>query len=211
MIQLEPGDIFAVAGQGLIGKLCRNLMSPYTTRFHFGLVIGRLGDLCKDLGMEIPVENVLELLDLPHSTTEDDYIILESINKGIAPGYLSFYRGTDIKFYRPNRPVDRRRLAALAFIKYGRSSYGYLQVFKIMIQGFWLLFKHIVTEGTLRPIYPWELSWSRNTGALICTRGVDLSYDVAQASIIPDEFCPVPAAYKWAEIMEEVSEIDFKL
>jgi len=59
---LQPGDIFAVKGKGIIGKLSSKLMAPPTDRFHFGLVWEK---------------------------ADKDHIILESIAKGIAVGRLS--------------------------------------------------------------------------------------------------------------------------
>jgi hypothetical protein len=177
---LEPGDIFATRNEGILGKLAAKLMAPHTDRFHFGLIWERIPE-------------------------EDDYTILESIGKGIAVGRLSFYEGADIKFYRPDR--NNRHLAPLALTKYGRGEYDYLLIFKIMLQGFWLIFKHIFTEGQIRAIYPWELSWCRDN-AFVCTEAVDAAYDLVCDSIIPDELAPVPAAYKWAELNEEITEIE---
>jgi hypothetical protein len=181
MIGLKPGDIFATRNTGFMGWLASKLMAPKTDRFHYGLIVWQVPD-------------------------EDDYIILESIGKGIAVGRLSFYKDADIKFYRADCPEDACRLAPIALTRYGRSKYDYLLILKIMLQGFWLLFKNFLTKGRIRPIYPWELSWCRDD-KFVCTEAVDEAYDLAGCSIIPDEFAPVPAAYKYAELSGELFEL----
>lgn len=182
---LQAGDIFATKGSGLIGKLARKLMQPETDRFHYGLILQYIED-------------------------EDDYIILESIGKGIAVGRLSFYQGSDIKFYRVvDCPEIIRAYAPIALTQYGRAEYDYALLFKIIIQGFWLIIKHLFTEGKIRPIYPWELSWCRDN-YFVCTEAVDAAYDMVNESIIPDAMTPVPSAYEWARLSNIIKEIKFE-
>jgi hypothetical protein len=181
---LQSGDLFAVVNKGLIGRFARRFMAPFTDRFHYGLIWDK--------------------------TPDGDYLILESISKGIAVGRLSFYKGEDIKFYRVNCPGWKRRLVPLAVTRYGRSQYDYILVFKIMIQGFWLLLKQLFLEGRFRRIFPWELSWCRDN-RFICTEVPDAGYDLVGEPILPDAMAPVPAAYRWAELEGKIVEVKYKL
>ncbi len=81
-MNLQIGDIFATKGGGITGWASRNLFTPYTDRFHHGILWKHLGG--------------------------GDFIILESISKGIAVGRLSWYRGKNIEFYRVNVDEDLR-------------------------------------------------------------------------------------------------------
>jgi hypothetical protein len=123
----------------------------------------------------------------------DDRLILESIGKGIAVGRLSFYDGEDIKFYRVNCPRGLRIAAPVELTKWGRSLYDYLLVAKLVIQGLWLLLWH------RRRIRAEELTWSQDN-ALTCTEAVDVAYDAVGVNIIPLGTCPIPSAFKQAEV-----------
>lgn len=173
MIELQPGDIFATKGKGVLGWLNSKLTAPETDRFHYGLVWLKRGD---------------------------DYIILESIGKGIAVGRLSFYEGDDIKFYRANCPKNLRAAAPVELTEWGRSRYDYLLVAKLVVQGLWLLLWH------RRRIRAEELTWSQDN-VLICTEAVDVAYDAVGVNIIPLGTCPIPSAFKQAELDGRIIEI----
>ncbi|TET42886.1 MAG: hypothetical protein E3J66_02805, partial [Dehalococcoidia bacterium] len=111
MIELQTGDIFALKGHGLLGWLSRNLMEPVIGRYHFGIILQKW---------------------------QDDYLILESISKGLSIGRLSFYEGADIKFYRVDCDEDLREAAPYELTRWGRSLYDYLLVAKLVVQGLWL-------------------------------------------------------------------------
>jgi len=176
---LEPGDIFAVKGKGIIGWLASRLMTPETDRFHFGLIWQKV---------------------------EDDYIILESIAKGIAVGRLSMYEGKDVKYYRVDCPPELAAQAPVELTKWGRSHYDYLLIVKLVIQGLWLVFKHLVTEGKIRRIRAEELSWSQNDSP-VCTEGVDIGFDAVGVNVIPIEVCPAPSAFMQAELDGRMAEL----
>ena len=177
-MKLQSGDIFAVKGDGLLGKLASTLMEPKTERFHFGLVWRKVGD---------------------------DYLILESIGKGIAVGRLSFYAGQDVKLYRVNCPASLRRLAPGELTKYGRSKYDYLLLFKIVIQGFWTIFKNFCKGEGIHPIRAEDLTWSHNS-ALVCTEAVDIAYLSVGVSLTGG-VCPTPSAFKQAELDGVITEL----
>ena len=115
MIELQPGDIFATRGSGLLGWLSRNLMEPVTSHYHFGIILQKW---------------------------QEDHLILESISKGLSIGRLSFYEGADIKFYRVDCDEDLRKASPYELTRWGRSLYDYLLVAKLVVQGLWLLLWH---------------------------------------------------------------------
>ena len=173
MIELQTGDIFALKGHGLLGWLSRNLMEPVIGRYHFGIILQKW---------------------------QDDYLILESISKGLSIGRLSFYEGADIKFYRVDCDEDLREAAPYELTRWGRSLYDYLLVAKLVVQGLWLLLWH------RRRIRPEELTWSQDN-ALICTEAVDIAYDAVGVNIIPLHVCPTPSAFRQAEFDGKIEEI----
>ena len=179
MVELEPGDIFSTKGKGILGWLSRNLMAPPTDRFHYGLVWEKV---------------------------DDDYLILESISKGIAIGRLFFYEGGDIKFYRVDCPNELRGQAPVELTRWGRSLYDYLLIPKLAIQGIALFIKQLFTEGRFRRIRAEELTWVQNN-SFLCTEAVDIAYDAVGVNIIPIGTCPVPSAFKQAEMDGKITEI----
>lgn len=178
---LEPGDIFAVKGKGILGWLASKLMAPATDRFHFGLIWQKV---------------------------DGDYIILESIAKGIAVGRLSMYEGKDVEFYRVACPEDLRAQAPIELTKWGRAKYDYLLVVKLVIQGLWLVLKHLIIEGKFRRIRAEELSWTQND-SLVCTEGADIGFDAVGVNVIPIEVCPTPSEFKQAELDERIHKIAY--
>lgn len=173
---LQSGDIFATKGHGLLGWLSRSLMEPETGRYHFGIILQKW---------------------------QDDYLILESISKGLSVGRLSFYKGADIKFYRVNCPRDLKVAAPFELTRWGRSLYDYLLVAKLVVQGLWLLLWH------RRRIRPEELTWSQDN-ALLCSEAVDIAYDAVGVNIIPIHVCPTPSAFRQAELdgrIEKLKEV----
>jgi hypothetical protein len=178
-MKLEPGDIGAVKGKGILQRAAENLMFPKTDRFHFFLIWRKAGD---------------------------DWIILESVQKGIAVGRLSFYAGQDVKIYRVNCPVSIRRQAPVELTQYGRSKYDYLLLFKIVIQGCWTVLKNFLKGEGIHPIRADDLTWSWDN-AFVCTEAVAQAYNMCGLNIIPYGVCPTPSAFKQAELdglLEEV-------
>lgn len=204
---LESGDIFAVKGEGFLGKLSSKLMEPKTDRFHFGLIWLKT-DWFRGLAEleKIFSPGEIEKIKSLAVDYDNDYVILESISKGPAVGRLSFYEGKDIKFYRVDCPKELRFSAPIELTKWGRSKYDYLLILRIGVQGLWLIFKHLITAGKLQRIRAEELTWSRNS-SFICTEAVDISYDSVGVNIIPPNVCPTPSAFKQAELEGRMREI----
>ncbi|GAI92573.1 unnamed protein product, partial [marine sediment metagenome] len=80
----------------MLGWLSRRLMEPETDRYHYGIILQKW---------------------------QEDYLILESISKGLSIGRLSFYEGADIKFYRVDCPQGLRKAAPFELTRWGRSRY----------------------------------------------------------------------------------------
>ena len=179
MVGLEPSDIFSTKGEGVLGWLSRSFTAPPTDRFHYGLVWEKV---------------------------DADYLVLESISKGIAIGRLSFYEGKDIKFYRVDCPKELRKQAPVELTRWGRSSYDYLLFPKFAIQGIALFIKQLFTEGRIRRIRAEELTWVQNN-SFLCTEAVDIAYDAVGVNIIPVDTCPIPSAFKQAELDGRITEI----
>ncbi len=170
--QLEPGDIFAAKGAGILGWAVRNLIAPSTDRFHFGILWKQLPD--------------------------GDFIILEAIMKGIAVGKLSWYDNRDVEFYRVNCPEDLRHAAPDGLIDWGRSRYDYLLIIKILFGGLLTLFKTLFKEKKIRRLKAEDFPYGRDS-ALICTEAVDVAYDSVGANVIPEGVIPIPNTFRQAE------------
>lgn len=176
--QLESGDIFAIKSKGIIGWLACKVFNPETDRFHFGIVWLKV---------------------------KDDWIILESINKGIAVGRLSFYKGQDIKFYRVNCSYGLRRKAGATLTKYGRSKYDYRLIVKIAVGCLLAFFKILFTEFKFRKLKAEDLLSWRSDNSLICTEAAELPY--RKLPLTNPNAPPLPSAFKQAKIEGRISEI----
>ena len=176
---LQAGDIFAARGQGIVGWLSARLLAPATDRFHFGLIWLK---------------------------TADDYVILESLGHGIVTGRLSFYKGRDLRFYRVACPPKLRSQAPVELTRWGRSSYDYLLIIRLLAQSLWLIIRNLLTEGRLRRIRVEELSWCGNS-SFICTEAVALAYDTVGVNLIPPGIAPLPSSFKQAEHEGRIYEI----
>lgn len=180
-MKLQSGDIFATRNDNVVGWLARMVFSPYTDRFHFGIVWQKAGN---------------------------DWVVLESIGKGIAVGRLSFYRGKDMKFYRVNCPYGLRRMAGGALTRFGRSRYDYWLIFKILggatIAFFRILFKECkvrkLKAEDLCPVYSWD-------SKLICTEAAWAAYSLQGVDIIPYGTPPLPSSFRQAELEDRIYEI----
>ena len=170
--KLEPGDIFATKGKGITGWASRNLLSPQTDRFHFGILWKYFGD---------------------------DFLILESISKGLAVGKLSWYQGADVEFYRVNCPEELRFAAPDSLIDWGRAKYDYWLIGKILFGAVAALARILWKEHRLRRVRAEELPYGVNS-ALICTEAVDVAYDSVGVNIIPAGVIPIPSAFRAAEL-----------
>jgi len=170
---LQPGDIFATKGKGPLGWVVQNLILPSTDRFHFGILWKKLPN--------------------------NDFIILESIAKGLAVGKLSWYKDTDVEFYRVNCPLDLRHAAPGSLVDWGRSNYDYLLIVKIAFGALSAWVRILFTKWRFRKLTAEDLSYTRNS-ALICTEAPDIGYDAVGVNVIPLGVTPIPNAYRQAEI-----------
>lgn len=180
MIKVGPGDIFATKGKGALSFLSRKFTAPETDYFHFGLIWIRDGD---------------------------DWITIESTGrKGIHVSRLSFHKNKDIKFYRVNCSSKLRKRAPIEVTKYGRSHYDYFLIFKIITQSFWLFIKQLFTEGRFRRIRAEEFTWAQDD-KFVCTEVPVLGFSCVGVNFIPIKVCPLPCAYKQAELDGKITEI----
>lgn len=172
---LLPGDIGATKGGGLVGFICRNLFLPKTDRFHFFMI----GDKLQG---------------------EDDYVILESIGKGIAIGRLSFYKGFDVELYRPIlgelnlNPNKLRKRAAQALSKYGRAKYDWKVFAIVALEALGLIFRG--------KFPPWDgfLFSAAKDNVFVCTEAVARSWKDVGVELFPKEFPAfLPQSFRQAE------------
>jgi len=177
--EFESGDIFATRGTGIIGWLSRNLFSPRTDRFHFGLLWHKVNN---------------------------DWIILESIGRGISVGRLSFYKGKDIKYYRANCPYGMRRKICSALTKLGRSNYDYGLIVKIVLGSIWAFLKILFTEHKFRKLSVEDLPYALNN-AFICTELADVGHLAVGYPITNPENVPLPCAFEQARLEGRIREL----
>jgi len=183
--RLFPADIGAKRGKGPLLWLSSNLLKPKTDRIHFFLI----GDY------------------LPW---DDDYVILESIGKGIAVGRLSFYKPEDIEIYRVNLGRDprlleldrhlRRRVAA-ELTRVGRARYDYILYAQLILGAITLLFK-----GKLPPYDPTDLPYGRNK-EYICTEAANFGWRAVGHPIILPGVVPTPAGFRQALIVNRIRRV----
>ncbi len=180
-MNLQPGDIFATKGKGITGWAVRNLISPTTDRFHFGIIWRQMGN---------------------------DYIILESVSKGIAVGLLSWYNPKEVEIYRVDCFKYLRTFAPDHLVIWGRSKYDYLLILKIALGGLLAFFKVLIKEKRPRRLRAEDFPYGQNS-ELICTEAVDIAYDAVGVNIIPEGVMPLPNAFRQAEIDGRINRIKF--
>lgn len=185
-MELMPGDIYATKGAGVAGWAVRNLISPSTDRFHFGILWKRLPD--------------------------DDFIILESMNLGVFPKglcigrLLQYYDLNKLEFYRVNCPVSLRSRAAWGLIDWGRSKYDFMLILKVAFGGLLAFFKILITEHKIRRLRAEDFPYGVNSSP-ICTEAVDIAYDSVGVNVIPIGVLPIPNSFKQAEAEGRMSKL----
>lgn len=179
--ELQRGDIFAIKGEGYLSRLQTNLILPQTDRFHYGL----LGEYIKE---------------------ENDFVILESIQKGTAVGRLSWYIKSDIKFYEVNDPDSKRlgKEASIQATKWGRAKYDY----RVYIWIFWnamkLFARQLWEEHRLRKVHITEFPPLPKDKRLLCTELGRESYRGIYP-ILPLPLAEFPAAYELARLTGSIN------
>ncbi len=179
---LYPADIGATRGSGPLLWFSQHLIEPKTDRIHYFII----GDY------------------LPW---DDDYVILESIGKGIAVGRLSFYKPEDVEIYRvvlsqtPEQNLgkrrteefyDVRRRAAAELTRVGRARYDYILFAQIALGALTLLLR-----GKLPPWRPEQFPYGRD-GKYICTEAANFCWRAVGHPIIPPGVVPLPAGFAQA-------------
>ena len=173
---LYPADIGATRGRGPLLWLSQHLIEPKTDRIHFFII-----------GDYLPWDN--------------DYVILESIGKGIAVGRLSFYKPEDVEIYRVVlgrdqrlgvlRPELRKRAAA-ELTRVGRARYDYILIAQIAFGALTLLLR-----GKLPPWRPEQFPYGRDQ-KYICTEAASFCWRAVGHPIIPPGVVPLPAGFAQA-------------
>lgn len=177
---MTVGDIFATKGSGILGWLSRHLIEPETDRFHFGIIWRYL--------------------------PQNDFLILESISKGLALGKLSWYKDKSIEFYRVNCDEDLRFVAPDGLIDWGRARYDYWLFAKILFGSFVALAKILWREHRLRKLRAEDFPYGKNS-SLICTEAVDVAYASVGVNIIPEGVIPIPSAFRQAVSEDRLERI----
>lgn len=183
--RLRPADIGGVRGKGPLRWMSEHLLKPKTDRVHFFL-----------LGDYIP--------------WDDDYVILESIGKGIAVGRLSFYNPEDVEIYRVPLSHNpgfysvndqlRARVAA-EMTKVGRARYDYILYVQLALGAIQLLL-----TGHLPPYLPDQFPYGRNK-SYICTEAANFGWREVGHPIIKPGEVPTPAGYKQALLERRIHKI----
>ncbi len=204
--RLQSGDICAVKGSGPAAWACRTLIDPPTDRFHFML----LWMLTED-GDRVLLE----------STGEGNYaqtlvnIVLHAIFRtgevghAVAVGRLSMYHGQDVRFFRPRYvDKDKRRHAPPALTCYGRNSYGYSYISKMILRALWKWAGILWRERRFRRLHAFEVPYLMDEKALICTVAANVGYRLVNEVILPLGVEATPNAYAQAVLDGVLEEID---
>lgn len=149
--ELNPGYICAVS-QGILGKLENALVVPRTELDHFFMLYH-------------------------YDFLADDWIIIESIAKGVSIGWLSWYtKLTPVHIYRPNdRDSDNIcLLAATNAIAYGRRYYDFPTMARVAYITLHEIFKQLM-KGK-RPWVSYTCYPAVKDNAVICTELVAQSF-----------------------------------
>lgn len=177
-----PGDIVGVPANHLLARLCRCAFRPHTDLFHW-------------------------LIIYEYVVREDDYVILESISKGVVVGRLSRYRESGYRVFRPavdNSDLGKRACHELT--RYGRNAYDWLVFLTMPFDCLAVLFRQVITERRLRPIQPSELPY-RPDQRLTCTEAANLGWTQAGYPIVPADVFPLPAAFVEAVRRHRIREV----
>jgi len=178
---LEPADIIAVKGRGLFGSLAKAVFAPVTDRYHHALIWQR---------------------------TYNDFIILESVSKGLAVGRLSMYGGQDVKFYRAvNLDLETRERACDELTGYGRAPYDWALYARLLRNVVKAELNIIKSGHAPRRLHAHELPY-REDGWLICTEAVALAFRLVGWALVPDGVMALPSTIEQARLDGLVRELE---
>jgi hypothetical protein len=180
---LEPGTIGACkASPGI--KIGNALTSPQTDRGHYFLV-------------------------WQYVPEDGDYIILESIDKGVAVSRMSKYRGQGVQFFQVDCPADLRHQTPIQLTKYGEAHYDWWLIPHLAFHGVVVFIKNLIKEHKFRRLRAEELPYDIN-GSLICTEAIQTAYLAVGVPIIDPDIIPTPSAFKQAELDGMLIRLFFK-
>lgn len=180
LMDLQTGDPFAVKLHGPVLWLVTHFLQPYINRLHFGI--------------------------LWHKRPDGDFVIIESIPRGLSIGLLSWYKDYEKTFYRVNCPAELRHKAPDALVEWGRARYDHLLVLKLALGAVVAFFKILVKERKVRKLRAEDFPYAKNS-SLICTEVPDVAYDAVGVNIIPIGVVPLPNAFRQAAIEGRLVEI----
>ncbi len=135
--------------------------------------------------------NHVILIDEADFVGDKDYVILESINKGVAIGYLSFYQGCEIAIYRYKGITEEQQQEIRHSAKTrGRWRYDFLVPFKVLKRvGFKKFFELLVQFWSKS--YPLKIPHIKDS-YVVCSELVQEAYSFAEIPLISDEYILVP-------------------
>lgn len=185
---LDVGDMYATIGTSLPGWASRTLTTPKTDRFHHGL-IKKVRD-------------------------DGDFEVIESIGAdlkhggGIRVGLLSFYKDTDIRFYRVQAAEEKRYHAPDNLVKFGRERYDYFLAAKLVVLGVGVLIRHFKDYHRFVPVSAEELEGAYDcNSSFICTEAVDIAYLAEGVTLVPVNIPPLPCAMEQARLAGKFTEM----
>ncbi|MFC1910463.1 hypothetical protein ACFLXC_04145 [Chloroflexota bacterium] len=162
---LKPGDISGVRGKGIMPRLARRLFRPNTDLYHWFIIDYYIPD-------------------------EGDYVIYESVAKGVTVGRLSFYQPEDLVIYR-RRDVtpEQAKKAAAAVTRLGRARYDYCLYIKTFADVMRLVF-----SGKLPPWRAGDLRYSANS-RYVCTEAAVWGWQQVGYPIVPPDVLPMGSSF----------------
>jgi hypothetical protein len=195
-LELESGDIMGVKGAGPVSWACRNLIEPPTDLIHFALIwmpVHEGGDrvILESQGEGTWIETVLDIL--LHAVFRRG-----AVGQAVAIGRLSMYHGKEVRFFRPAGLLKQtRRRAPATLSAYGRDSYGYDYISKLVVRALWKWLCITIKERRFRRLWVGEMPPVPPQKALICTMAPDVGYQLVGADLIPFGMTSTPNVYEW--------------
>lgn len=194
----EPGDILAVANYNFLGRANQFLFMPRTFFYHYGLIDQRI-------------------------ESEDDYSIIESVNKGPTMGRLSWYRKKDYRIYRvnPDAPVFEKffhptdapadpplgQWAVEKASKFGRHGYDFLLFVKLFMGIVVYQGGRLIRFQKPERMTPDNIPYGRDK-ALVCTELVYEAWRAVDIILRASGHAPIPAEFELAKMRNEIIMID---
>jgi hypothetical protein len=184
--KFEPGDIFRVPATGIVAWANTNLTEPQTRYFHHGLLWMMTNDAT-------------------------DWITIETTPKtGLTIGLLSWYLlkpDSIVSILRPDVDWDLRVKAPWMLIPHAQSTYGFIQIARILLNGIRAEWRLIFREHQLRRLKASDFPDMLDSESPICTRTVELAYLAVGVPLVDPRYPAIPAAFEQAVIDGLLKEI----